>query len=77
MCLRQLHGADNLGVGRASGARNCRHRSEVLVALHIEISTPAHHDSVSQNLPEILDAKKQNQPDLQASFTMRLLINLI
>lgn len=72
--LRQLHGADHLGVGHSASPGDSRNRSKILVAFDLAIAETVDHDSLSPSVLEVFNAAKQNQPDLQVSLEFLFLI---
>lgn len=74
--LRQLHGADYLGVDCTASLGDSRDRAEILVALHTEIAEAFNHDTISQNLLEVFDAEKQNKPNLQVRDDLIFMLDI-
>lgn len=56
--LRQLHGAEYLGVHCSASAGDSRNCSAVFIAVNFESTTTADYDSILESFPQIFNATK-------------------
>lgn len=65
--VRCQYGVLLVGVCDSAGIWNARYCTQVQLPLHLEGSETSHHDQVHQGVPQVLDAKIKNQPNIQVS----------